>query len=277
MRKKGQAISGLTLIVAGIGTLVIILAISLMVLGEIKDSIRDETYGYANTTYTIDRAYSQLNESGYMALSFPADTTLYSIINISPNASVTAQVNDTGLQTVASGIFYLTYRGDNGTEINLSHIRVLNVSGTEISSGNYSIQNISTDVWYINMTTAEYQDDNLSILYNYTFGTTFVFGDSSTGCYFNCSPEINNSYGNYAGVTYGIKLQRLYTDGTEYSGINFEVNYINTTRTLGDGETEASTAAGEMITNLSNVPIWIGVLIIILFASAVLYIWKRNQ
>jgi len=41
--------------------------------------------------------------------------------------------------------------------------------------------------------------------------------------------------------------------------------------------TVASNATETIITKLATAPVWIGILIIVIFASAILYFWRANQ
>jgi hypothetical protein len=44
-----------------------------------------------------------------------------------------------------------------------------------------------------------------------------------------------------------------------------------------DTVTAAGNATSSIITKLATAPTWIGILIVVIFASAVLYFWKVNQ
>jgi hypothetical protein len=278
--KKAQVLQNLQIFIMGIVTMAVILAIGLVVLNEMKDNLVGDTPGDVTTYSSVAKTITNASFGNVT----PAANQKVVVNNITPATAFKAEFNQTGGAWDKSGTtprWYLHLKGVLNTTINASEMKLYNLSNV-IGTGNYTVTNIATDIVHINFTNAAYMNTNISILYNRTFATDVSLTGNSV-CYPSSTCLINLTE-NY---TYGGLSQfKLFANITStnnmslsnLSGRSYNVSYQLETETAGAGATTASNATVDMITKLATVPVWIGLLIVIVMAMAILgYFYFRNE
>lgn len=272
MNKKAQ-VNNISSFILIVGSIAVTLVISLMVLSTLKDTVTEQIYGYVDSSGT--GVLTQTLTTSKVAITFGTDEVWKSLTSIKPNATFEARINQTE-STWAGNASYLRFRGLLNTTINASKISVYNGS-TLVASGNYTISQVSTNAVKLQFIDSTYNSNNLSIIYNRTFSTSDDFTGTSL-CYITTDCPLFTSTGNTTNSAYGVKSDSYnvsvktvpYTTNTELLGQVYNVVYVKTTRTMGTGTSDSSSAIDDMVTNLSKIPVWIGILIIIVLASIVL-------
>jgi len=275
--KKAQTgtLIGLREVIMGIVVLGAILAIGLFVLTEMESVVNTNGLGEASSSVLV---VGKLNTtSAYTILTAEPNTKITSVTSIIPNASFEARFNQTET-SFATGIWYLRLKGVLNTTINASKISLYNAS-TLIGAGNYTIDNVSSNVIRINVTNTTYHGVNLTILYNRTFTTSDDLVGTSL-CYITNNCPITTFTGtlNSYGSAYSVILDLDDVESTDVSNFDqyYNVTYAKTIRGNGLSNTTASTAVGQVTTKLATAPTWLGLLIVIIFAMAILAVFYNK-
>lgn len=273
--KKAQALDGLQTIILSIATITIILAIVLVILSEMQTAIVDVTDGNV-VTYGSD---VYLLNSTQRATKTGTEAQLLTVTSISPTVAFATLVNQTGGSiTLAESTprFYLRLKGNlSSGEITNATITAYNGTTLINRATNYTVENVAGDIVHINFTTNKYMTDNITFVYNRTFSTSEnLIGTDicyTTGvCLANLSTNVTRGSAQTfillnSSTDYGNTLNSL-----SLSGRNYTVSYSMSVVTAGAGTTEASVATGKMIDKLGNVSVWVGILIVVIFASVIM-------